>query len=236
MANNHKGLGAAKTRRLSQPAFLFDLDGTLLDTVYEHAAAWSKALISAGIAIPEWKIHRRIGMSGHSMVPQLLAEHGYHNKIDIARLEKKHEAAFLKSSRDPRILPGSKELLKFLSRNRIRWAVATTGGKKQTARLLKKLEIPPGVPIITGDDVAKTKPSPDIFVVAAERLDVPIGECIVIGDSVWDMLAAVRKRALGVGLLSGGYSREELERSGAFRVYADATDLLAHIEDLGLER
>jgi beta-phosphoglucomutase-like phosphatase (HAD superfamily) len=88
--------------------------------------------------------------------------------------------------------------------------------------------------IVTGDDVAKAKPSPDIFVLAANRLRGAVSDCIVIGDSVWDVLAAGRKRALPVGLLSGGYSQEELERAGAFRVYADPADMLLHIEDLGI--
>ena len=80
----------------------------------------------------------------------------------------------------------------------------------------------------------KAKPSPDVFVAAADRLHVAIDNCIVVGDSVWDLLAAVRKSALGVGFLSGGYGQEELERAGAFRVYSDAADMLMHIEQLGL--
>jgi beta-phosphoglucomutase-like phosphatase (HAD superfamily) len=88
--------------------------------------------------------------------------------------------------------------------------------------------------VLNGDDVKNAKPSPDIFLKAAERLQVPIGDCIVIGDSVWDLLAAGRKSALGVGLLSGGYGQEELERAGAFRVYADPADIFVHIEDLGI--
>jgi phosphoglycolate phosphatase-like HAD superfamily hydrolase len=125
-------------------------------------------------------------------------------------------------------------LLRFLTRRGIRWAIATTGGRKATARLLKKLKIPSTVPVVTGDDVAKAKPAPDVFMLAADRLGVPIGDCIVTGDSIWDVLAAARKHALGVGLLSGGYGREELERAGAFRVYADPSDMLVHIEDLGI--
>jgi beta-phosphoglucomutase-like phosphatase (HAD superfamily) len=88
---------------------------------------------------------------------------------------------------------------------------------------------------VTGEDVAKAKPSPDVFVLAAERLGVPVSDCIVTGDSVWDVLAAARKRGLGIGLLSGGYGREELTEAGAFRVYADPMDMLRHIEDLGIE-
>lgn len=88
---------------------------------------------------------------------------------------------------------------------------------------------------MTGDDVAKAKPSPDVFVVAAKRLGLPVSDCVIVGDSVWDVLAAARKRALGIGFLSGGYSREELNEAGAFRTYAVPMDMLQHIEDLGIE-
>jgi HAD superfamily hydrolase (TIGR01549 family) len=218
---------------LGDPAILFDLDGTLLDTVYQHVTAWSAALKSEGIILPNWKIHRRIGMSGKALVQQLLRELGTARR-DIGSLEKKHDTQFVKASRNVELLPGARELLAFLTRRGIRWAIATTGNKKQTMRLLKNLDIPPSVPLITGDDVARAKPSPDIFVLAAERVGVPISDCIVTGDSVWDILAAGRKSALGVGILSGGYSQEELERAGAFRVYADPADMLMHIEDLGI--
>jgi HAD superfamily hydrolase (TIGR01549 family) len=192
------------------PAILFDLDGTLVDTVYEHVLAWSDALRSAKIVVPNWKIHRRIGMSGKSLVHQLLREDdNLPRKADIGLLEKRHDSAFTKASRNVQLLPGSQELLDFLMRRGIRWAIATTGGRKATARLLKKLKIPANVPVVTGDDVTRAKPSPDVFMMAADRLDVPIGDCIVTGDSVWDVLAAARKRSLGVGFLSGGYGQEE---------------------------
>jgi phosphoglycolate phosphatase-like HAD superfamily hydrolase len=100
--------------------------------------------------------------------------------------------------------------------------------------LLKKFDLPSNVPVITGDDVAEAKPATDVFVVAAERLGVSVSDSVVIGDSVWDLLAAGRKNGLGVGLLSGGYGPQELEGAGAFRVYQDPADLLAHIEDLGI--
>lgn len=96
------------------------------------------------------------------------------------------------------------------------------------------MRIPAKTAVVTGDDVAKAKPSPDVFVAAAERLGVPLDHCIVVGDSIWDMLAAGRRRALPVGLLSGGYSQSELEQAGAFCVYADPADMLEHIEDVGL--
>lgn len=218
------------------PAFLFDVDGTLIDSVYEHVDAWATALKSAGIALANWKLHRRIGMSGESFLHELLRETGG-SKLrpgELERLEERHAAEFSKKIPSLELLPGARELLRHLSAIKVRWAIATTGNKKQTMRLLKPLQIPKQVPIVTGDDVNNTKPSPDAFAMAAERLGVSIEDSIVVGDSVWDLLAAVRKRALGVGLLSGGSGREELNEAGAFRVYGDPADLLVHLEQLGV--
>jgi len=100
--------------------------------------------------------------------------------------------------------------------------------------LLQKLNLPSRSPILTGDDVDKAKPSPDIFAAAAQALNLAITDCIVVGDSIWDLLAAGRSGALGVGVLSGGYGPEELERAGAFRVYSDPADILMHSEQLGI--
>jgi HAD superfamily hydrolase (TIGR01509 family) len=224
-----------KTERSDNPAILFDLDGTLIDSVYEHVMAWGASLRNAGIVVPNWTIHRRIGMNGESMVRQLLREPEINKQgVNVARLEKKHAAAFKNTASNIRLLPGTRELLRYLSQSGIRWAIATTGNRKQTANLLKGLKVPEPRVVVTGDDVTKAKPSPDVFVLAAKRLRVSIENCIVVGDSPWDMLAAGRRRALGVGVLTGGYSKGELEESGAFRVYADPADLLSHIEDLGI--
>jgi HAD superfamily hydrolase (TIGR01549 family) len=221
----------------SNPAILFDLDGTLIDTAYEHVIAWAAAVKGAGISIPNWKIHRRIGMSGQSLMRQVLREHHVQaRKINLEKIEEKHAAVFGKMIKQIRPLPGAEDLLRLLTRLRVRWAIATTGSGSQTTRLLQALRIPSHTTIVTGDDVAKAKPSPEIFATAAERLKVPIENCVVVGDSIWDMLAAGRRRALGVGILSGGYSQTELEQSGAYRVYADPADMLEHLEDLGIDR
>lgn len=221
--------------RSSLPPILFDLDGTLVDTVYEHVVAWSAALRKAGITIPSWKVHRRIGMSGKSLARQLLREPEVRSRhLDIEKAESRHDALFLRSSRDPRVLPGAQELLDHLSKHDVRWAIATTGNKRQTARLLKNLRLRKKAVIVTGDDVAQAKPAPDIFLSAAKQLSSRLEDCVVVGDAIWDMIAAGRRRALSIGLLSGGYSKQELEESGAFRVYADPADMLLHIEDLGI--
>jgi HAD superfamily hydrolase (TIGR01549 family) len=161
----------------TEPALLFDLDGTLVDTAYQHVSAWTAPLKSAGIVIPDWKIHRRVGMSGKAMLHQLFREHlAGKRKLNLDALEKKHDAEFKRISRTIRPLPGADDLLRHLSRAKVRWAIATTGNKAQTARVLRSLSIPRDTVIVTGDDVEKAKPSPDIFVLAANRLGVPIRE------------------------------------------------------------
>ena len=217
------------------PAVLFDLDGTLIDTVYEHVVTWSEILQDAGILLPAWKIHRHVGMSGKSFLRELFRElNPPPADLDLEALEQAHTKCFLGRAAHFQLLPGSQELLNHLSEVGVRWAIATTGQQDQTKVLLKGLRLPAGAPVITGDDVPKAKPSPDIFMLAAEQLGVRMNDSIVVGDSVWDMLAAGRKSALGVGLLCGGYGQEELERAGAFRVFADPADMLRRIEQLGI--
>ena len=88
--------------------------------------------------------------------------------------------------------------------------------------------------MVTGDEVKNAKPAPDIFLLAAERLGVSISDCIIVGDSPWDLLAGRRMKALGVGLLCGGYAKEELERAGAHLVYEDPAELLGNLAELGI--
>jgi HAD superfamily hydrolase (TIGR01509 family) len=221
-------------KKIQLPAVLFDLDGTLIDTVYEHVDAWWETLREAKIDVPKWKIHRRVGMSGKSFIQELLRELKPKTKSDLGRLERGHDVRFARAIGHLEPLPGANDLLEHLHRSRVPIAIATTGNRQQTTLLLKRLRLPKGMKVVTGDDVEKAKPSPDVFVTAAKKLRVDIGDCIVVGDSVWDVLAAGRKRALPVSLLCGGYGGDELERSGAFRVYNDPRDLLEHLEQLGL--
>jgi HAD superfamily hydrolase (TIGR01509 family) len=222
-------------KKAQPPAMLFDLDGTLIDSVYEHVFAWWQTLREAGIDVPKWKIHRRVGMSGKSFIKELLRELLPGRKHpDLSQLEQKHDAKFARLIPQLKVLPGAQALLDHLHLSQVPIAIATTGNRKQTSLLLQRLRLPTGMSVVTGDDVAKAKPSPDIFVAAAEKLHVDIGDCIVVGDSVWDVLAAGRKRALPVSLLCGGYGGDELERAGAFRVYEDPLAMLQHLEQLGL--
>lgn len=219
----------------ARPALLFDLDGTLVDSVYQHVLAWRDALHDEGLDLSVWRIHRRIGMSGGLFLKALERELGMtldHGQAE--RLRQSHAKALLGRLEQIRPLPGARELLTTLTSMRVPWAVATSGAEKTAHPTLVMLGIPEGTPIVTRDQVAYAKPNPDLFIAAAERLGVPPGDCFVVGDSIWDLLAAQRAGSLGVGVLSGGYGREELEQAGAYRVYEDPADLLAHLDELGI--
>lgn len=220
---------------LDSLAFLFDLDGTLVDSVYQHVLAWREATQAAGIELPVWRIHRQIGMSGGLMLHALRRETGRPvSKEEAERIRRVHAEAFARQAPSLRVLPGAQELLDTLAAARVPYAIATSGRLQSAQHILKLLKLPSGTPVVTRDQVKRAKPDPDLFLAAAEQLQVPIGKCVVVGDSVWDLLAARRAFALGVGLLSGGYGREELERAGAYRTYDDPADLLCHLDECGV--
>jgi HAD superfamily hydrolase (TIGR01509 family) len=216
-------------------SFLFDLDGTLVDSVYQHVLAWREALESEGITLSVWRIHRRIGMSGGLLTNMLLRETGIAlDRERTHRLRERHAAALNRRQDEIRPLPGAMGLLAALTEARIPWAIATSGRMETAAPSLEKLGIDRArVPVVTRDEVKYAKPDPDLFLAAAERLGVGIETATVVGDSIWDMLAGQRARALAIGLLSGGYGEEELDRAGAYRVFADPADMLAHLDELG---
>ncbi len=217
------------------PALLFDLDGTLVDSVYQHVLAWNEALQEKGIEYPNWSVHRRVGMSGTLFLQELLRELRLSTKsAKLKQIQERKKDIFMKRLAHIQILPGARALLKRLSELNVPWAVATSGGKKEVEPLLKLLHLPSEAMIITGDEVAEAKPEPDIFMLTADRLRVSIDNAVIVGDSVWDILAARRAKALGVGLLSGGYGHSELEAAGAYRVYRDPAELLEHLEELGI--
>lgn len=226
------------SHRRQHSAFIFDLDGTLVDSVYQHVLAWREALENEGIELSVWRIHRKIGMSGGLFTNMLLRETGLDFTAErVERLQRLHADAYSRVSTQVHPLPGARELLAALTENEIPWAIATSGRMQTAGPVLDTLGIDRNrTVVVTRDEVQFAKPDPDLFLAAAERLGVDIEFASVVGDSVWDMLAARRARALGIGLLSGGYGLEELERAGAYRVYEDPADLLEHLDEVGGRR
>jgi len=218
----------------SQAAFLFDLDGTLVDSVYNHVRAWHLALSEQGLDLSVWRIHRKIGMSGGLFTAQLQRELGRPiDEVTIEKLRDRHAELFRELSKDVPPLPGAAELLKELTRQKLPWAIATSGRMRTAATNLESLGVDPEkAVVITRDMVRYAKPDPDLFIEAARRLGTVTQGSYVVGDSIWDMYAARRCGALGIGLLSGGYGEAELERAGAMRVFDDPADMLDHLDEL----
>lgn len=218
----------------SPVAFLFDLDGTLVDSVYNHVRAWHLALREEGIELSVWRIHRKIGMSGGLFTHQLLRELGREiDEATIQRLRARHAALYLTLAVEIVPLPGASELLLKLTELELPWAIATSGRMETASANLVSLGVHSETAIVvTRDQVSYAKPDPDLFVEAARRLGTSTQGSYVIGDSIWDMIAAARCGALGIGLLSGGYGREELMSAGALRVYDDPADMLLHLDEI----
>ena len=220
---------------MAGPAFLFDLDGTLMDSVYHHVLAWQEALARDGIHLSVWRIHRRIGMSGGLLANAMLRETGRPVTPEDADLLRRLTPRPTRSRLDAGAAVARGDRAAGHA-HRVRRAVVDRDERLHRERGAhdRAAGVPDGVPVVTRDQVAHAKPDPDLFLAAAEQLGVDIEDSVVVGDSVWDLLAARRARALGVGLLSGGYGEEELARAGAYRVYEDPADLLAHLDEVGV--
>src|SRR5262245_51247814 len=163
-----------------EPAFLFDLDGTLVDSVYQHVLSWKTALDAEGIELSVWRIHRKIGMSGGLFTNQLLRETNIDIDLDrIERLRHAHAEAYQQHASKIRPLPGARQLLTWLTDAGIAWAIATSGRMETAAVNLAALNVDPArTVVVTRDDVKYAKPDPDLFLEAAKRLDTPIEKAI----------------------------------------------------------
>lgn len=216
-------------------ALILDLDGTLVDSVYAHIFAWQQALAESGMAIDGWRIHRRIGMSGGLFTRAVGRELGRELSHEEEKtLKRRHGELYVQILPKPRPLPGAVELLRFLRQGEIPHAIATSGERPEINASLKALGVGDETVVVTRGDVKRAKPEPDLFLAGQKKLGVKTEECYVVGDAVWDLLAARRANMLSVGLLSGGYGEDELSRAGAFRVYRDTQELHRSLDELGV--
>jgi HAD superfamily hydrolase (TIGR01509 family) len=216
-------------------AVIFDLDGTLVDSVYGHVLAWQRVLAEVDIHIDGWKIHRLIGMSGGLLTKAAAREIGRElPQADVEALQKRHGEVYKELLPTRRPLPGAVQLLRHLREAKIAHGIATSGKREDVKPSLTTLDVPSDMVVVDRSDVERAKPEPDLFLACQARLKVRPEECYVVGDAVWDLLAARRAGMLGVGLLSGGYGEAELTQAGAYRVYEDPADLLSAIYQLGL--
>jgi HAD superfamily hydrolase (TIGR01509 family) len=174
-------------------------------------------------------------MGGSLFLPKLLRDEGLrHSQALVTRLEATHQKLFDRTIGRIDALPGAVELLRLLERRSIPFAIATSGAAEQTKKLLARIPHRPDCPVLTADDVEAAKPAPDLFYLAAQKLEREPGDCFIVGDSVWDVLACRRMKASAIALRTGGFDGRELQESGAYRVYADPGELDDSLEQLGL--
>ena len=217
-------------------ALIFDLDGTLVDTVYAHVFAWQRALAEEGMPIDRWRIHRRIGMSGGLFARAVAREVGRElSPQEVEDIQARHGAIFQELLPERRPLPGARELLATLRERGIVHGIATSGRRPEIDLSLEVLGVGDETVVIDRGHVRRAKPEPDLFLACQAALGVEPEACYVVGDAVWDLLAARRAGMLSVGLLSGGYGADELLAAGAFRVYDDAAELHASLDELGFD-
>ncbi|HEX7627259.1 MAG TPA: HAD family hydrolase [Gaiellaceae bacterium] len=216
-------------------ALIFDLDGTLVDTVYAHVFAWQRAFAEANVPIDGWRIHRRVGMSGGLFARAAAREAGREFSPDeVEALQRRHGELYRELLPERRPLPGAVQLLADLREHGVTHGIATSGRRPEIDASLQALGVPDDMVVVERGDVARAKPEPDLFLACAERLGMPPADCYVVGDAVWDLLAARRAGMLSVGLLSGGYGEAELVAAGAYRVYRDAEELRESLDELGV--
>ncbi len=215
----------------SRPAVLFDIDGTLLDTNYFHSVSWWQALQEAGEDIPMARIHPLIGMGSDQLLQDLLGE----ERDGLSSLHSKYYKPYKEMLH---AFPRSAELLAAVSERGAQVVLATSSKEEDLDQLLAAIGADEDVidEIVHGDMVGASKPAPDIFAVALERLELDPDQTIVVGDTKWDVEAAAKLGVKVVAVLTGGTTRQDLTDAGAVAVYEDVGDLLDHLDDSPLAR
>lgn len=172
----------------------------MTDSVYQNVAAWKEALDAENIPLAMWRIHRKIGMSGGLMLSALCRETGMElSKKQAERLSRLHGEAYERLQGQIIALPGAVDLLQRLDDENLSWCIATSGETATAEINLKVLGLDSSrINLVTRDDVNQAKPDPGLFIAAADKLGAPIDECLVVGDAIWDMLAARRAKPVTV--------------------------------------
>jgi HAD superfamily hydrolase (TIGR01509 family) len=214
-----------------RPAAILDVDGTLVDTNYQHALAWYRAFRSQGVVLPVWRIHRHIGMGGDQLVEALCGEQAEREHGDAVREAEKPLYKEMIGEVEP--LPGAKELLRDLKRRGHPIVLASSAKREEVDHyldLLEARELADGW--TTSADVEATKPEPDLVQAAIAKAGA--GDAAMVGDSTWDCVAAKRAGIETVGVLTGGFSREELLDAGAGVVFESIDELRERLEETPL--
>ncbi|SIS05561.1 HAD family hydrolase [Williamsia sterculiae] len=237
MSDTEPGFGGS-----TRQAFLFDIDGTLVDSVYPHVDAWLRAFADCGVTIPAWEIHRQIGKDGSLLVQALLSAHGVDEASDryqdIAdRASGGHSENYLARADHLAVLPGARALIRLAAERGMTVVLATSAPQQELDILRRLLDVEQWVDAVTsGEDVDTAKPDASVVQVALDRAGTSAADAIMFGDATWDAQAATKIGVRSVGLLSGGIGAAELTDAGAARVYRDPADIVEHFDEVAARR
>ena len=214
-------------------AVLFDIDGTLVDSNYSHVDAWVKAFRDVGRPVDAWRVHRSIGKDSALLVRGLLGDDADDELVDrVKDAHTEHYASHLGEGTDLHVFAGATELLAELARRGHQVVLATSAPEEELAVLRELLDVEGALWAVTSsEDVDTAKPDPGIVEVALERAGVAPDRAVMVGDATWDVEAAARAGVASVGVLTGGFSRQELADAGAQVTYDDAAALLAGLDE-----
>jgi HAD superfamily hydrolase (TIGR01509 family) len=215
-----------------QPAVLFDIDGTLVDSNYLHVHAWYKAFQEVGVGVEAWRIHRSIGMDGTTLVSSLAGDADENTR---SRAKDLHSRYYKETAPLLRPLPGAQQLLQRVHKLGLQVVLATSAPEDELKILREVLACDALVSAVTSSkDVDTAKPNPDIIEVALDRAGVDADRAVFVGDTVWDVEACERAGVPTIAVLSGGVSRGELETAGAQAVFDNPHDLCEHLDDTAI--
>ncbi len=215
-------------------AVLFDIDGTLVDSNYLHVDAWERGLAEAGIPAPAWRIHRSIGMDSSKLLEAVAGEAP---DEAAARAKDLHSEYYKQAANRLRPFDGARDLLTEIEARGVRVVLATSAPQDELEILRGVLDIEEALAVVTSaHDVGTAKPEPDIFEVALQKAEVGPEEALLVGDTVWDVLAASSARLGTIGVRSGGVSEGELRDAGAIEVYEDVGELLRRLDGSAIGR
>jgi HAD superfamily hydrolase (TIGR01509 family) len=212
---------------------VLDIDGTLVDTNYHHAVAWFRAFRQHGFILPLWRIHRHIGMGGDQLVAALAGE-GFDTEHgdDVRAAE---SVLYMELIHEVQPLEGARKLIEDLKGNGHTVVLASSAKSEELEHYLTLLDARTLADDWTdSSDVEATKPEPDLLLAALTKVGARPKDAVMIGDSVWDCRAAKRARVRSVGVLTGGFSRQELEEAGASKVFSAVEELRRALDETPL--
>ena len=213
---------------------LFDLDGTLVDTTYLHAIAWTRALREAGHQVDTATVHRAVGMTGDALIPHVV---GPHDRATDQSVKDRHSELY-RAARDQVVaFAGRRELLSRVHEQGSRVVIVTSATEGDIGPLLEVLDCDDLLDVVTdSSDAQESKPSPDLVEAALDKAGLRPDRVVFVGDSVWDVESSGRLDIPCVGLECGGTSSDELLRAGAAETWHDPLDLMRHFDDSALAR